>query len=477
MPNLKFRPNWPQSNFLAYNQATHSSVHIFSIWPGLHATNRAKRLSMRTLIITISAMMLTVIITLLALLLDSQPVVLGQGALSERETRALERLIADNTPSRFRSSDQRELSLSGSELTLLGNFTLSNIPQLAPLAVRFEITDNQGTALLSIPADIGPFTLFLNLRASFEQQAERAELISLYVGHLRIPQPLIRAGERIASQRLSSASQANQELASLRHNVQAVALAADKVFLRLTWEPEVLSQIRSQAQQVLVTGDDRERLLFYYSEIVQIATLERENRATSSLQTFMPTLFSVARQRSASEGDPIAENRALLQALSLFVNNLPLSHLVAELPDGYHTEIPDLRTSLYRRPDLSQHFVTSAAITASAGASIAEVLANSKEVYDARVRAGFSFSDMTANIAGMALGEHATRDHDSASKLQQAMIWANAETDYMPAPTDDADNLSDEEFAELFVDRNSNAYNERIQQINQRVETLPVYNY
>lgn len=436
----------------------------------------------RHLLIPLTLLTLLMTLLVLALLASStlslSPSVDHPGPLTNEDVREIEQLIADNSPARFRSSGERELSLTARELTLLSNFALANLPRFHDIGITFEIAGSSAHAWLSIPQGIGLATVYLNLRAGFEQQEGRARLISLHAGWLPIPRWVMRAAEQIAGQRLATASTASQELAELRHTVDITALRDNMLHLKLQWEPEALTRIRNRAQQVLVSHDDRERVLAYYAKIGQLAGTLRADRRSASLQALLPDLFSLALQRTDadSDADAIAENRALLQALSVFVNNLQISQLISELPDDYAAEQPaDLRVTLFRRQDLSQHFVTSAAITASTGADIALVLANTKEVYDARHRSGFSFSDMTANAAGVALGESATRDGHSARQLQIRLATATTETDYMPAPKTDADDLNEQQFAESFVDRNSELYNARLAEIDAMVTVLPIH--
>tara|TARA_R110002072_G_scaffold11196_2_gene50882 strand:- start:42586 stop:43935 length:1350 start_codon:yes stop_codon:yes gene_type:complete len=437
-----------------------------------------KRQLLLPLTLMILLMTLLALVLLASATLSLSPAVDHPGALTAADVREIEQLIADNSPARFRSSGERELSLTARELTLLSNFALANLPRFHDVATTFEITGSSAQAWLSIPQDIGLTTVYLNLRAGFEQQDGRARLISLHAGRVPVPHWVIRAAERVAGQRLATASTASRELAELRHTVDATALHDSMLHLKLQWEPEALTLIGNRARQVLVSHDDRERVLAYYTKIRQLAGPLRADRRSVSLQALLPDLFSLALQRTEADpdADAIAENRALLQALSVFVNDLRISELISELPTDYSAERPaDLRVTLFRREDLGQHFVTSAAITASTGADIALVLANTKEVYDARHRSGFSFSDMTANAAGVALGESATRNGQSARQLQTRLAAATAETDYMPAPRTDADDLNEQQFAESFVDRNSESYNARLAEIDAMVMRLPIY--
>jgi hypothetical protein len=433
---------------------------------------------MKTTNVNIVALLLVLLIALMtvlaAALLSVRPLVPHPGSLTEAEVRQIERLIADNSPDRFRNQGERDLSLNAEELTLLTAFMLENVPRLQNMAASFQLQADTGQVRLSIPATFGPLTLYLNLQAEFEQQLDRARLVSLHAGSVRIPRRAIRLGEQLVGRRLAAATNASQEIAELRHNVNATALSNGELHLHLSWAPESLSQLRTQAQHIFLGPDDRERILAYYAAISDIAVAQALERRVVSLQAFLPPLFQLARQRS-EHGDAIAENRILLQVLSLYVNDLPLTQLIDNVPSTEEFSPPALIVTLHRRHDLSLHFVTAAAIAASAGAGVAEVLAHSKEVYDARQRTGFSFSDMTANIAGVALGQTGTSSDASARTLQMMLSEARYEQDYMPVPSTDADGLSEEMLVETFGDRTNENFMDRISQIESKVATLTIY--
>jgi hypothetical protein len=109
------------------------------------------------------------------------------------------------------------------------------------------------------------------------------------------------------------------------------------------------------------------------------------------------------------------------------------------------------------------------------GADIAGLLATSKEAHDARYRSGFSFSDLTANMAGVAFGSAATANASSARRLQANLAKATAETDYMPPVTRDNAGLSEDDFLQLYQDRTSPAYRERLSAIDAQLAALPIY--
>ena len=407
--------------------------------------------------------------------LSLSPSVAHPGPPNNQQIRDVEQWVVDNSPSRFQSAGARDISLTDQELNLLTTFVLHNIPQLQSFAADFDIHGNSADARVSIPLAAGPLPLYLNIEAQFAQDEGRARLMSLKAGSLPIPRQVIRTFERFAAYRLSPSSETNRELTQLRRSVVDYRIDEDKLQLRLEWQPEVLSQLRSQAQQIFVTEQDRQRILAYHTLINNLANEAIKVRRQTSLQTFLQPLFGLAHERSAQAGaDAVAENRALLQTLSVFVNRMPLDRLIGDTAGIENA--PSMVVMLHQRNDLGLHFVSAAAIAASASSALAELLSNSKEVHDARYGTGFSFSDVTANIAGTTLGRVATSNPEAARLLQERLKRADNEYDYMPVPRTDADGLDEDSFVAEFGDRSGPAYLERIREIENSVQTLPLYN-
>jgi hypothetical protein len=437
-------------------------------------THRARRL---LLIICSPLLLLAALASVLAMLtLSFKPLVSQNNGLTEMEVLQVEQWIVDNSPSRFEDQGTRDLSLTDEQLNLLTAFALSNVPQLQAVHADFDIRADQAIVRVSIPQQLGPITVYLNLRASFAQDQGRARLIELHAGRLPVPRRIMRTAEQVAGYRLASASPVSQELAEARHSVVAYELSNNLLHLRIAWEPEVLSQIRSQAQQIFVSDDDRLRIIAYHSLISRIAAEAAKVRRQVPLHTFIPALYQLAGERSnLPASDAVAENRSLLQALSFFVNDLPITQLLGTQEGENLPDTPSMIVMLHQRHDLSRHFVSAAAIAASAGVGIAEVLSNSKEVHDARYGTGFSFSDMTANAAGVRLGETSTADQSAARQMQQMLSSANAESDYMPQTHTDLDGIDETSFIARFGDRTSPAYVQQLQAIEYSVMALPLY--
>lgn len=421
------------------------------------------------LILTLSAL----ILTLLALVLDLRPLIPHPGPLSDAQKQAVEDLIVDNSPAQLGSYGEKEIVLETSELTLLGRFALENIPPLQEMALDTRLGESEALLMLSIPQQAGPLRWHINIRANLALSGERITLETIRIGQLRLPglaRPLVnRRLEALLLQQNLNYS----ELLKLQDSIHSIAINDGELRLQVSWESALLTELSNQAQQMLLGEDEQLRIHHYYSLSRTIAqNLPGDNRS-ASVQELLPELFRSAMHRSTSPTEAVLENRALLQALAIYINRVDPRMLLGTLSEG---ALPDhaARLTLQRRNDLARHFLTSAAISASAGSSIAEVLSNSKELHDARHSTGFSFSDLTANMAGAQIGELAS-DSNRARQLQLQMAQAGSESAYMPEVSRENDGLNEPTFRARFGNRDNPAWQQELAAISQQVRALPIY--
>jgi hypothetical protein len=158
----------------------------------------------------------------------------------------------------------------------------------------------------------------------------------------------------------------------------------------------------------------------------------------------------------------VLENTALLYALS--------AHLAGR--EGLAND-PEIR--LRRRQDLAQHLVNSAAITAVAGAEVAEIISTGKEAFDARYRSGFSFSDLTANRVGIRLAMLATDTQASAREFQRRLLTLEGDAQLNPGVGDSRDGLSQSEFEAQYRSRSSSEYQQRLDAIDSELSQLALF--
>jgi hypothetical protein len=144
---------------------------------------------------------------------------------------------------------------------------------------------------------------------------------------------------------------------------------------------------------------------------------------------------------------------ALLLALGVFTdrdNTLSKLPNGADLLDGLETDQDRTRrleimgkTTMHGRADFTQHFFLSAAIASLGGEPIARALGQMKEIADANSGSGFSFADLSADLAGVGFAQLVrSSDVDSMTRLSERFRVV----DYLPKPDDLPEGLTAEEF-------------------------------
>jgi hypothetical protein len=411
----------------------------------------------------------------LLLALQSERLVPVNAVLSAAELNEVEQLLLESAPESTLAPSRRQLQLSSRELNLLQRYGFQVMGLLPGWSGRLELQQDEVNALLSIQMNVGPLPIYLNMQGSFTNEDDGIHLRELRLGNLQLPDPIMDFAVSRIQNNLLTADVGFDDFQALMDNVDAIELAPERVSLTMLWEPQLMDRLAYRAQQIFVPLEDRERILDYYQVTKDIvSTIPRDLRAVS-LNTFLVAMFKEAQDRSRISGDPVAENRAALQALAVYVNNEDIAQLVGqELAAGVEAA-SFIEVRLQRRQDLAQHLVSIAAITASAGAGFAQLLSNTKEAYDARYRSGFSFSDMTANTVGVLLASHATRDPASAADMQARIIGMESESDFMPEVGSNRDGISEADFNVIYQDRNSYEYAARIEQIRDLIEERPLF--
>lgn len=213
---------------------------------------------------------------------------------------------------------------------------------------------------------------------------------------------------------------------------------------------------------------DASTLGFYQQELEQIVSQHNPNQRLSLAELLQP-LFKLAYERSTVD-NAIKENIAIIYAVSAYVNDneIPFYIPIKTLHISQH-QYP---VYLYKRTDQAKHFMLSATLTCTGGAQLADILGQEKELRDAQSSSGFSFIDIAADRAGMKFTERAIR---APRELQKTMAEIRDYSSFMPNVLDLPEKLTHAQFTRQFDSINSKAYKKLIQEIDTRIEALPIY--
>lgn len=212
-----------------------------------------------------------------------------------------------------------------------------------------------------------------------------------------------------------------------------------------------------------------------YSERLQEVTDQLPTNAAPPLGHYLQGLFQLAQQRSV-EGDPTVENQAALLALAGGLGDRRFSRLVSSgAAKAAAAPPPAVRVKLAGRNDLRRHFVISAGLQLLVDQGLTAAIGELKELLDAgRRSSGFSFSDLAADRAGSALARSAS-DPKKARQLQRLLAASADEANFFPSLEGLPDNLSQQQFESRFGNLDSPAYLQLLQEIDRRLEQLPIH--
>lgn len=429
----------------------------------------------RVLLRSLLALMLSAPIILLVLALQTSSAVPAQPALNRNEITSIEQMLLENTPQSTSSGSQQQLNLQADELNLLLRYGIEVLGLGTGWLAEAALQENLLGIALSVQINENVLPLYVNLYAEFRASHDSLHLDTLYFGELKVPDRFLQFALNRLREEIASSNSAYQDISGLFRNVDSVSVNPERMQVTLNWDPELIERLSNQAQQFFISENDQRLIATHYQRIGDVAiTIPADLRAVS-LNTFLLPLFTAALADSRAGSNPIAQNRTLLQALAVYVNDENIAQLIGDEKAASITAPRKIEVRLQRRQDLAQHVVSVAALTASAGADIAEMLSTTKEAYDARYRSGFSFSDLTANTVGVLLASLATRDQATALLMQERLSQISNESDYMPEVGDNRDGLSETDFSALYQDRSSQEYQLRLSQIEELIAARPLF--
>jgi len=390
---------------------------------------------------------------------SEQALVVNQVKLSHQHIARAQNILKANDPRHQPESKEHEVRISEQDLNLAVNYLLLKLVEGGTyVKVHPGLIDAVGT--LRVPGM--PVKPYLNFELQVRERQGHPQVILFKIGELNIF-PLL--AEFLLSEVINGLNQlSGYQLAT--NAIQQISMQSGYVRIAYQWNPDLIQQART----TLLKQGDIKALQAYHEKLL---ALQAQGIGTSgSLSVLLSPLFQFAEERSTSN-DPIVENRSLLLILGAWASGHGLNQLVPES----RKHPAHFRIKLEERIDFAQHFLTSAALSAKSDVSLADSVGLFKEISDSKVGSGFSFTDIAADRAGTRLGEIATQSNTSARKVQKLLARGIHEADIMPRARDLPESMNAAEFKRRFGDIGSPAYEQLMDEIEQRIAACRLYRY
>jgi hypothetical protein len=411
------------------------------------------RLFFRLIILLVVVLPLAVI-GLVYLAVDTQPSLNRAAEITPSNVERAKLILDQNDPRRLKPGARRTIVVAEGDLDLAANYLAR---QYFAGGARVDLRHGAIEVGASLRAPALP--IYLNFASTLVEDGALPRIASLRVGRIPVPPWLAYA----IIPRLFALTFNDADLRSFENVIKKVAIQDDRLALTYEWQADLPNKLRT----ALVSDEDRARLRAYQERLAAVSRTVKSQDV--SLTALLVPLFKLAAERS---GDPVAENRAAIFLLTLYVNG---QNLAAILPEAKNWPLPlPRRTLLNGRDDFPKHFMVSAALAARAGGPLSDAVGVYKEIADSRGGSGFSFNDIAADRAGTRFGENAA-ESAAGRKLQQRMRAGVVEKDLMPATADLPEFMPEREFQRRFGGIDAPPYKKMISEIEARIAALALY--
>jgi len=356
------------------------------------------------------------------------------------------------------------IELTEADLNLAGNYLLN---RYSKSAADLDLKNNELRLVVTMTLPRNSLGQYLNIsfRLGNIKDSDLPVITKFKAGKLLLPAKL--AAFVIDS--IIQHSSLNEYFILATRPIKAVAIDNQK--LTITYYPNKDTLI--QARNFLTHTGDSSTLNIYQQKLADIVA-KHDPEWRLSLADLLRPLFELAYQRSTLE-TAIDENRIVISAINDYVNKQETKKLLSTPESAPATTGQQYAAFLYKRIDLAQHFIGSAALTASVNKQAAQIAGEEKELSDAHGGSGFSFIDLAADKAGTRFGEMATASPENARKMQKAMSVIKDYSDFMPDPRDLPEHMNEADFKQRFESVNSPVYQEISRRIDARISAAPIY--
>jgi len=355
------------------------------------------------------------------------------------------------------------IELTEADLNLAANYLLNRYRKSA---VNIEIKNDvlRFTVTMTLPQNSVGHYLNISFRLANDDHSDLPSLTKFKAGKLLLPAKFAA----FVIDNFIHHTSLNDYFILATRPIKTITIDPEKITISYYSSMDTFIQARN----FLTQSSDNPNIDIYQQKLDEIIA-QHDPAWRLSLAELLKPLFALALQRSTLE-NAIEENKIAIIAVNNYVNRKETKKFLS-FPAAKLTAGKRYPTFLYKRTDLAQHFIGSAAITASVNGQVAKVVGEEKELSDAQGGSGFSFIDLAADKAGTRFGELATSSPENARKLQKAMSAIKDYSDFMPDPTDLPEHMNEAEFKQRYQSVDSDVYQALSKQIDARIAATPIY--
>jgi len=407
--------------------------------------------------------------------IDKSPAVGKPPELSFDQVKRMEQLVRRYKPDSMAVRQFRQVKIFEQDLNLMAAYGACRLVEQVAIFPQIRLSGPfiNISATVQIPqTSLGEY---INTACVLKIENGRPQIHSISVGFFTLSGSLVTSALSYLGQALLSPDNYKLVLENL-DALQSVAISRQQLSFTYDWNPDALNRLHESQKTMLIAPEHQDRLIVYTNALAKLCSIFKEHgiKKVAVVRVIRP-LFKLALDQSNVSKDPVEENRALLQSISLFCLGRGLDLFVTEERAAKVIPSENIGLTLWGREDLVKHFFVSAGIAVSGGSKLSNFAGLVKEVDDSDGGSGFSFADLAADRAGVRLAELATGSAQKASAIQQKMVAVKTEDQFMPRIDNLPEGIMALQFKNRYSDFDSKAYTLVEDEITRRINTCLVY--
>ena len=424
---------------------------------------------MRILRGVIIALLVSVLLVagLIVLMIESEPVVDVKAAEQVADADTVHELLAQLESSVSDRHQGHTITITTQQFDSIVGFLQRATPDFrGKVTVHPDATRLQ--ASIAIPVDL--FDSYLNVDATI-LPANFLLLDEVKIGDLHIPGHLAVGLAEWLVNRWTKSDIATQA----REQIEKVSMTEQEMMVSLRPMDGFLRNLNEVKNGLSVDQDDELRdLTAYYLRYISFQDITLADTPQPAV-AFSRLTKKRAAQRSTPE-NAAEHNRAAILALAIFIGHHRVANFVGDVQPDADKALKPLTPPLLRgRNDLARHFLISAALKVLSEQGVTLAIGEFKELMDrAMGGSGYSFVDLTADMAGIEFARVATSPVH-AVRVQQLLSDMHDDDVIMPPVDGLAEGLSKDQFIEQFERVDSDAYLQEVAKIKARLANVPLY--
>ncbi|MEG3766596.1 hypothetical protein [Alteromonas sp. 14N.309.X.WAT.G.H12] len=408
-----------------------------------------------------------VVVGIIALVIEAEPLVQVKAAEQVADADTVHDLLEQVTTSIEDRHQGHVITVSTQQIDSIVGF-LQRAKSEFRGYVKVAPSGTQVKASLAIP--FASFKGYINIDSTIVP-ADRFVLDKLKIGDLYVPGELAVSLVEWLVNRWTNSDIATQA----RTQVENVSMDNQSVSVTLRPLDGFLRQLNEVKNGLTVDQDDELRdLTAYYLRYISWQDITLADTPQPMIE-FVRLTMKRAQQKSTQE-TAVTHNRAAILALAIFIGHHRVANFVGDVqPDADKALRPASLPQLRGRNDLARHFLISAALKVLSEQGVTLAIGEFKELMDrAMGGSGYSFVDLTADMAGVEFARVATTP-ETARAFQQTLSVIQDENTIMPAIDGLVEGLSKQAFIDKYEKVDSPAYLQEVERIRQRLRQIPLY--